>query len=77
MGMMTEAEATILAFGGLSKLAKALGHRNVTTVQGWKGRGSIPSWRRREVMDAATAHGVQLPADFFPPIPTPPERTAQ
>ncbi len=57
-------ERVIESFGGLTKTANALGHRSVTTVDGWKRSGRIPSWRKREIEDAAQREGVTLPADF-------------
>lgn len=64
--MTTQAELIIGKFGGLTALAKALGHRHPTTVQGWKKRGFIPSSQMRAVLDAAQATGVELcPEDFF------------
>lgn len=54
----------IAAFGGLSKTARALGHRNVTTVDGWKRSNRIPRWRRHEILAAAARAGVALPAWF-------------
>jgi len=64
--MATQAERIIARFGGLTKLARALGHEHPTTVQGWKKRGVIPARQQGKVLDAATANGVALePADFF------------
>lgn len=54
----------INAFGSVSKLAKALGHKNVTTVDGWKRNGRIPDWRRSEIIAAAERENVDLPASF-------------
>jgi len=39
------------AFGGISPMAKALGHDYPSTVQGWKERGVIPRWRINEIRD--------------------------
>ena len=46
-------EAIIEAFGGIAPLATALGHRNPSTVQGWKERGRIPSQQQPSVLSAA------------------------
>lgn len=54
----------INAFGSVSKLAKALGHKNVTTVDGWKRNGRIPGWRKAEIIAAANREGVDLPDGF-------------
>ncbi|HEB80222.1 MAG TPA: bifunctional diguanylate cyclase/phosphodiesterase, partial [Rhodospirillales bacterium] len=47
-------------FGGMSAMARALGHKYPTTVQGWKDSGAIPHWRFASVIAAAKAHGVEL-----------------
>ena len=63
---MKRSDAIIDRFGGLSALARALGHKHVTTVQGWKLRGVIPAQRQQEVLDAALRLGIELaPVDFF------------
>lgn len=63
---MTQAEHIISKFGGLAALAKALGHRHPSTVQGWKERGFVPAPQQQAVLDAAKDNGVKLaPADFF------------
>lgn len=64
--MSTYVETVIRKFGGLSPLARALGHRNVTTVQGWRVRGSIPAAQQARVLSVARGLGIQLsPSDFF------------
>ena len=66
MAHMTQAERIIERFGGITRLAKALGHRHPTTVQGWKNSGYIPARRQQAVLDAAAHEGVPLaPTDFF------------
>lgn len=57
------AEQVIESFGGLSATAKALAHKHVTTVQGWKTSG-IPKWRRPEIIEAAQRVKVILPQAF-------------
>jgi hypothetical protein len=53
-------------FGGLTALAKALGHENPSTVQGWKARGVVPVRQIPVVIEKAAQHGIALtPADFF------------
>lgn len=54
----------IAAFGGLSAAARALGHKHVSTVQGWQESGRIPSWRRKEILEAAAKAKVDLPEQF-------------
>ena len=56
----------ISRFGGLAPMARALGHRHPTTVQGWKARGVIPARQQSQVLEAARRSGVPLgPSDFF------------
>jgi len=60
------AEKIIARFGGLTATARALGHRNPTTVQGWINRGFVPARQQRPVLAAAQAHGLDItPADFI------------
>jgi len=42
----------IKAFGGLSAMARALGHAHASTVQGWQARGVIPRWRYYEIRNS-------------------------
>ena len=75
-GTLSPARRIITKFGGLTGLARALGHQHVTTVQGWWMRASIPARRQAEVMRAAKAAGVDLePADFFDAPADPPRDT--
>lgn len=45
-------------FGGLSGLARALGHNNASTVQRWPRVGEIPRLQRVEVRKAAAKLGI-------------------
>ena len=56
-------DAVIESFGGLSRLAKALGHPHVTTVQGWRDRGAIPVKHHARILDAARGLGIALDRD--------------
>jgi hypothetical protein len=58
------AERVIQAFGGSTRLARALGHRSASTVDSWRRAGRIPHWRRDEIAAAAASEGVRLPPDF-------------
>lgn len=58
---MTHVEQIITQFGGLSAMAKALGHKNPTTVQGWKNANKIPDWRFHEIEKAAEEQKISLP----------------
>lgn len=63
---MKPAEAIISKFGGVNPMARALGHRNASTVQGWKERGFIPSWRQGAVLDKARELKIDISErDFF------------
>jgi TorA maturation chaperone TorD len=53
-------DAVIESFGGLSGLAKALGHAHVTTVQGWRDRGAIPVKHHARILEAAKSLGIRL-----------------
>lgn len=56
---MNQADAIIQVFGGLTKTARALGHKHCTTVQGWRKSGNIPDWRKGEILQAADQAGVR------------------
>lgn len=63
---VNSASAVIDKFGGLRALATALGHKHVSTVQGWRDRETIPSRRIPEIMQAGKEQGVDLSlSDFF------------
>lgn len=63
---MKPVDRIIQKFGGLSKMAKALGHEYPTTVQGWRDRGTIPAKHIPTLIEVAAAHGIELSyADFF------------
>ncbi len=71
----TQASRIIEKFGGISALARALGHRHPTTVQGWKDRGVIPAKRQGDVLNKARELGKDVkPDDFFF---SPPARAAE
>ena len=53
-------DSVIESFGGLSRLARALGHSHVTTVQGWRERGAIPVRHHARILEAARSLGIQL-----------------
>ena len=64
--MMNNVALIIQKFGGLSKMAEALGHEYPTKVQGWRDRNSIPSRHIPLIIEAATARGIALTlSDFF------------
>jgi len=47
---MTTPQSIIAKRGGIRPLARALGHRNHTTVQGWWKRNSIPEHHLEAVL---------------------------
>lgn len=64
--MQTQAEYIIGRFGGIRAMASALGHRNSSTVQGWKERGIIPARQQPPVLIAGAALGPPLEMrEFF------------
>lgn len=65
MPTMSQANRIISKFGGVGSLARALGHTNPTTVQGWAERGYIPPRQHNAVWEAAKAKHVSMTlADF-------------
>lgn len=51
----TQAEYLIGRFGGIAATAKALGHRNSSTVQGWKERGTVPLRQFQQMIEAGAS----------------------
>lgn len=51
------AEIVIKRFGGLTALARALGHKYPTTVQGWRESGKIPPKQWPNIEKAAFERG--------------------
>lgn len=69
---MSPAEKIITKFGGIKPMARLLGHRWPSRVQGWKEAGVIPARAQQDVLEAARANGIELsPADFFDAPATP------
>lgn len=58
----------ITKLGGISAVARGLGHRNVTTVQGWWDREIIPAHRQREVLALAERLGAGVQAEDVIPL---------
>ena len=65
--LTTENQVTrmIEKFGGMSKLSRALGHKNPTTVQSWKANGFIPTAWQQPVYDACVDNGIKVSIDDF------------
>lgn len=74
---MNEAERIIARFGGIRPMAAKLGIA-VTTVQGWKERGTIPQPRHAQILAAAEAEGISLdPAELAAAAGEPSHRGAR
>lgn len=58
-------DEVIAAFGGLTPMAKALGHKHITTIDSWRKAKRIPHWRRHEIAEGAAKANVRLPASFY------------
>lgn len=50
-----DVDALVRRFGGLTAMARALGHSHPSTVQGWQQRGAIPRWRIYEIRQSQMA----------------------
>lgn len=62
----TQAEYIIEKFGSVSALAKKLGHKHPTTVDGWKRRGWIPADQQPNVLRVGQELSPPLTtSDFF------------
>ncbi len=59
----------INAFGGVNKLADALG-APYTTVHSWERKRHAPHWRWPQIREAASVHGIELPDESDPPQAT-------
>lgn len=57
-------EHLIENFGGMSAMARMLGHKNPTTIQGWKQKKRIPDWRIKDVLDVAKKNNIIIPSAF-------------
>ena len=57
---MSQADRIIKEFGGITAMARALNHKNPSTVQGWAARGFIPPKQHQAVWDAAVRDGIKI-----------------
>lgn len=60
----------IESFGGLAKMAKALGYRHSSTIFAWQKKARIPHWRIEAIRAAASRHGVNLPPELAASLPS-------
>jgi len=74
--MDSQAKRVIDKFGGVYPLARALGHRNPTTVQGWALRGFIPPRQHNRIWAAAQRDGVALELADFAAVTLPREASS-
>lgn len=70
--MTTDVDKIIAQFGGLSAMARALGHKHPTTIQGWRDSGRIPEWRMNEVIELAKKENIDM-TDLTPKNTTAPK----
>lgn len=62
----TYVDRIIRKLGGLTATARALGHENPSTVQGWKERGVIPARQQAKVLEIGRTLPEPIePSDFF------------
>lgn len=66
----------IREFGGVTELARALGHRNSTTVHGWKVRSRIPEKHHAGILRAARDRGLDISKAEFERFLATPDETA-
>ena len=64
---MTQVDRIISKFGGLTRLADALGHKHPTTVQGWRKRGVVPLRQIARVVGAAKKRKISLKVEDLVP----------
>ncbi|MEP0323265.1 carph-isopro domain-containing protein [Bauldia litoralis] len=61
----TQAHRIIAKFGTASRLARLLGHRNSSTVSGWKSTGLIPQRWHRDILRLAQQEGIEMSSNDF------------
>lgn len=59
----TPYQVVVRKFGGVRKLATALGIENHTSVLRWKGRGLVPAHHQEKVLTVAKERGIHLTAE--------------
>lgn len=55
----------VALFGGLKKMALALGHKNHSTIYGWVRSGKIPEWRAAEIQAAQLSGEIHIPEETY------------
>ena len=58
---LTPVDVCLLEFGGVRKLAKALG-RDPAAISRWKRLGTVPSAVQRKLLEVAAARGLNITA---------------
>jgi hypothetical protein len=74
---MSQSERIIDKFGGINPMARALGHQNASTVQGWRERGFIPAKQHQAVWDAARRAGIKIELHEFAAVAHTARRAAE
>lgn len=64
---MSKISDIIDELGGSREVSRALGHKNPSTVQGWKSRESVPQWQMTHLLDLAESKGKSITADDLLP----------
>lgn len=59
---LTPVDICIKAFGGVRKLAKAMGI-DPAAVSRWKKRGTVPAYIQKKLLTVAKAQGLEISAD--------------
>lgn len=59
---LTPVEVCILEFGGVRKLAKAMGI-DPAAASRWKRRGTVPSYIQKRLIELARERGLSISAD--------------
>ncbi len=59
--MARDIRTAIDELGGISQVAKDLGHRSHTSVQYWHRNNKLPRWRWSELSGLAKRRGVKMP----------------
>jgi len=57
---MENVDEIIARFGGLTKLAEALGHNQASKVAYWKKVGKIPRWNIHDIKQAARKKRIKV-----------------
>jgi len=62
--MAQDIRSLIDELGGVTEVARELGHKHHTTVQAWHRTGKLPQWRKAEVVALARRKKVSVPREL-------------